>query len=263
MKRELTALVGIPVILAILILAPPWAFMGLAAAAASIALAEVCRIFQLRQKSYLVWLALPLAWMWMGGMVLNWPLLPLLLVQTLLPAIAVLLVSGDLEHRYQSHLMMTVLPLLIGIPASYLMRLRSEFGSSEGIKTILLLLVLVWVGDSAAYYVGKHFGKRKISPRVSPNKTVAGTLALVLTCLIVTMAWARMFEPRFFPYWAGLGGITVGLTAFFGDLSQSLWKRVFQVKDSGTFFPGHGGFWDRTDSLFWSAIPLFYLLTLS
>ncbi|MFQ6371262.1 phosphatidate cytidylyltransferase [Shewanella sp. YIC-542] len=123
---------------------------------------------------------------------------------------------------------------------------------------VLLVMLVVWAADSGAYFVGKAVGRVKLAPRVSPGKTLEGFLGGLLTTLVV-VGGIMYFSPE-----QELGLIigVVLLTALasaLGDLSESMFKRVAQVKDSGTLLPGHGGVLDRIDSLT-AALPVFTLL---
>lgn len=120
-------------------------------------------------------------------------------------------------------------------------------------------LAIVWAADSAAYFAGRHFGKRKLSPRVSPNKTVEGLAGGVLAGVLVGIGGSLL---------AGATGAQVPLVALVafaatlasvvGDLYESLLKRHASVKDSGHLIPGHGGILDRIDGVV-AALPVFAL----
>jgi phosphatidate cytidylyltransferase len=118
-------------------------------------------------------------------------------------------------------------------------------------------LMLNWVGDTGAYFVGRRFGKHKLAPRVSPKKSWEGAIASVITSVLV----GGFYVTRTIPNVPVLH--VVALTAVanvagqFGDLAESALKRGAQVKDSGTILPGHGGFLDRVDSSLF-ALPVIY-----
>ena len=125
---------------------------------------------------------------------------------------------------------------------------------------LLFLLVLVWVADTAAYFVGSVFGRTKLAPYVSPGKTVEGVMGgvagvVVLAWLCGTMIWK--FEPGLLVRWVGLAIVTT-LFSVVGDLTESKLKRIAGVKDSGSIIPGHGGVLDRIDALT-AAAPVFLL----
>lgn len=114
---------------------------------------------------------------------------------------------------------------------------------------VFALLVMVWLGDSTAYYVGSSIGRRKLAPVVSPNKTWEGAAASLLASLAVATIWglARLGEVPL--GWLLVAAVT-SVAAQLGDLVESLIKRGAGVKDSASILPGHGGFYDRLDALF-------------
>lgn len=123
---------------------------------------------------------------------------------------------------------------------------------------LLALMAVVWISDTAAYFVGRRFGRRKLAPGISPGKTwegVMGALAGVAVYYMVLM----MFAPTVLGSFGPLGGLLlVGALAtlgVIGDLFESWMKRVAGVKDSGTLLPGHGGILDRIDALT-ASLPL-------
>jgi phosphatidate cytidylyltransferase len=118
-------------------------------------------------------------------------------------------------------------------------------------------LMLNWVGDSGAYFVGRKLGRHKLAPRVSPNKSWEGAIASVLTSVLIGGAYLLYFVPGVSIVHAI--GITVAanVAGQVGDLAESAMKRGAGVKDSGTILPGHGGFLDRVDSTLF-ALPVIY-----
>ncbi|QUJ66903.1 phosphatidate cytidylyltransferase [Photobacterium sp. GJ3] len=131
-----------------------------------------------------------------------------------------------------------------------------------GAKLVMLVCLMVWAADSGAYFAGKRFGRRKMAPKVSPNKTLEGLAGGVLLAVIVAWGAAEVLGIPF--HGAGALLSTVVLTVIasvFGDLVESMFKRVSGIKDSGQILPGHGGILDRIDSLT-AALPVFALLYL-
>ena len=122
---------------------------------------------------------------------------------------------------------------------------------------LMYALLVNWTGDIGAYYVGRRFGRHKLAPRVSPNKSWEGSVASAAASVLVAGAYLVYFIPAF--------GIprTLALTLLanaagqFGDLAESTLKRGVGVKDSGTLLPGHGGFLDRVDSTLFT-LPVVY-----
>lgn len=111
------------------------------------------------------------------------------------------------------------------------------------------VLLVNWVGDSAAYYAGRAFGRRKLAPIVSPGKTWEGTIASVIAAVVAGVAYLSHFEPAgATPLLAVVFSAAVNVSGQLGDLAESAMKRSAGVKDSGTLLPGHGGMLDRMDS---------------
>lgn len=142
-------------------------------------------------------------------------------------------------------------PLLLG----HLILLR---GLPHGIQWIFLLLVIVMSGDSGAYYIGCSFGKRKLYPAVSPNKSVEGALGGLAGSLAGALIARITFFPELSVMDAVITAILLGVLGQLGDLFESLLKRSFGVKDSGVIVPGHGGILDRLDSILFAAPAAFY-----
>lgn len=119
-------------------------------------------------------------------------------------------------------------------------------------RLLLGLLAVIWIADTAAYFTGKRFGKRKLAPQISPGKTWEGVLGAWAAVSMYALLLCLIFG---FDYWliAGIWGITV--LSIIGDLLESLMKRQAKVKDSSNLLPGHGGMLDRIDGLT-SSLPL-------
>jgi len=135
----------------------------------------------------------------------------------------------------------------------YLLGLKSGY--------IILLMCIVWGGDTGAYFGGRQFGRVKLAPRMSPKKTVEGALcgilgSVVLGCL-ANLIWGLSLGT-----WSTilLTSLVGGVFGQAGDLVESTFKRFAQVKDSGNIFPGHGGFLDRVDGLLFAAPVIWFIL---
>ncbi len=135
--------------------------------------------------------------------------------------------------------------LSVALPATTLCFLRAYSP-----RAVLFLLLLVWVCDSCAYYFGRRFGAHRLAPVVSPKKSWEGSIAgFVGATAFGAAAGTWWFLPEFGLALGALAGALASTAGQLGDLVESLWKRGAGVKDSGTFLPGHGGFFDRIDSL--------------
>jgi len=129
----------------------------------------------------------------------------------------------------------------------------------NGHRWLFIALAVVWAADSGAYFAGRHYGRRKLSPRISPNKTVEGMLGGLAAGLVVALAFAPLAGASLaqLPAVALVAAIAVGFSVV-GDLFESLLKRHVGAKDSGDLIPGHGGILDRIDGVL-AALPVFAL----
>ena len=126
---------------------------------------------------------------------------------------------------------------------------------SAGLGYVLFMFLLVIMTDVGCYYFGRNFGKHKLAPVISPNKTIEGSIGGALCTIIGAFIIAYFIKLPW--YHALIAGILVTIFAQIGDLCESLIKRDAGVKDSGDLLPGHGGFLDRTDSYIFT-IPVMY-----
>lgn len=143
------------------------------------------------------------------------------------------------------------IPYLLG----YLVLLR---GQPQGFKWILLIMFIVMSCDSAAYFVGCRYGKRRLYPEVSPKKSVEGALGGLAGSLLGALIARLLFFAELSVGDALLAALLIGTLGQVGDLFESLLKRSCGVKDSGTIFPGHGGILDRLDSILFAAPAAYY-----
>jgi len=164
---------------------------------------------------------------------------------------------GRLEDALPASGISTMATLYIGMLGGSLIRLRSDF-HEVGPKLVFFLTLVVWLGDTGAYYVGKKFGKHKMSPLISPKKTIEGGIGGLVMSMLTAVVIQMTFFKEFPLFHAIIAGAILSATGMIGDLAESMWKRSAAVKDSGTLIPGHGGFLDRFDSILFTA-PILYI----
>ena len=196
-------------------------------------------------------------------------LLPLFL----LPYMAVLfliLLRTHKDTRVEDIALVFMMSIGIPLSLSAAVYLRDNNGHAMGMYCLLLALCCAWFSDSGAYFVGKAFGKHKLCPQVSPHKTVEGLIGGLVSCILLNLLAGFCFEKI-----CALTGIMVqvsyirlilisplaSLISVLGDLSFSMIKRQFSIKDFGNIMPGHGGVLDRFDSVLFT-LPFIYATTL-
>jgi len=145
--------------------------------------------------------------------------------------------------------------LYVGVLTPYFALLRNR---PDGVRLILVMLLLVVAGDSGAYFIGRKCGRIKLAPHVSPGKTVEGSIASLAASLIAMVVLREFLHLRQTLAQLLVLALAINLLAQVGDLAESALKRVAGVKDSGWLFPGHGGLLDRTDSLVFATVFTYY-----
>jgi phosphatidate cytidylyltransferase len=275
MKRVLTALILIPLVLLLVFLGPRWLVTLAVAAVAMLAaweylglaekdLAEKTRARPPRMAVLAAILAL-----FAGNFA--WPDQTAAIIGLLSLALLVYCCFFRPVEQVMASASASVFCLLyIGFTLIALAVLRGD-QDSNGPSLVTFLLCVVWAGDIAALYVGRAWGRRKLAPALSPNKTWEGALGSVAGSLLVTgglLGLAHLLTARFdsarlsyseevWYYWLGLA-VAVNVAAQVGDLAESALKRSAGVKDSGALLPGHGGVLDRIDALLLAAPVLWF-----
>ena len=254
--REITAVVAAPIAIWIVGWGHPYLFDGAMALICVLAMFEFLSLG--KKKGYDVPVALCIGIMLV---ILSAFVLPTLSVEfgmfvalLIIPASYVLGHKG-LEDSLPSSAVAVLATTYVGMLGGSLIRLRNDF--PEGSKLIFFLLLVVWMGDTGAYYVGKRFGRHKLSPRISPKKTIEGLMGGMTFSVIVAVTIHFTFFPKFPLFHAVIAGMILSVAGVIGDLAESMWKRSADVKDSGKLIPGHGGFLDRFDSILFTA-PILY-----
>ncbi|MFH1958055.1 MAG: phosphatidate cytidylyltransferase [bacterium] len=176
----------------------------------------------------------------------------------------ILLIMIHLLHKNIRYFLESIGVSLAGIfmvpwLASYLILIRDI--APHGREYFLLLLLGIWFVDTAAYVLGTKFGSRKLAKTISPKKTIVGFAAGILAGLAFAFIWKLAVKIEFImTYDIIVFGLITGVVGQIGDLVESMFKRTNLVKDTGAIFPGHGGAYDRIDSLIFAAPFLYYYL---
>jgi phosphatidate cytidylyltransferase len=258
--RLATAAVGVPIILAFVYLAPPWAFFLLVLAVSLVGVYELLGMSHPRdrvaQVAGVLASATASAVVYFAGDDAR-ALLALLVLVPLSGLLFTLARLGPMETAALRAFALGTGPVLVVVPLTLLalLRKRSEHGSGW----VLLALGLAWFADTGAYFVGRWLGRRKLYPTVSPNKTLEGALgglaASVVWALLGAVGFVRGALPL--PHAVALG-LVGGALGQAGDLGESMLKRSTGVKDSGHIVPGHGGILDRVDALLMTSVAVFF-----
>jgi phosphatidate cytidylyltransferase len=254
-KRVLSGLVLIPVVLGIVQYGSPLLFLALVIAAVLVGWTEYCKLIRhigikvnlivggvlclflvfcfYRNDFYLVWLAACLMSLFITWYASGSPLEDAL-NQVAYSFLGVVYVSGLM---------------------SYFILLR---GMEHGNHILYYLFMVIWSGDIAAYYVGKTIGKTPLAPKISPGKTIEGSVAGLVGSVAGGVAAKYLFFESLPLNHCLIMALLCGIMGQIGDLAESLFKRRAGVKDSGSLIPGHGGVLDRLDSLMFAG-PAFYI----
>jgi phosphatidate cytidylyltransferase len=162
-----------------------------------------------------------------------------------------LFMAGKLEERLKRLAWTLVGAVYLGYLLPHWILL---FRMPHGRAWVFFVLLVIMAGDTAAYFIGTHFGTKKLAPEISPGKTVQGALGYVAGSVIVGCLGAKFLITELGATEVIALATMLSILGQIGDLFESLIKRVFAVKDSGILLPGHGGVLDRLDSLIFPAV---------
>ena len=265
--RILTALVLIPIVVALVWWGPAWILAGVAALIAIVALLEFFDLGErIAMRPFRKWTVACTAGLFYSqyslGLVETHSLAEgysivrsgaggVLSIEAVLLVFVFGAVVTGLTSRWALHEVLPAMAissaglLFVALPFSYLVRINEI--SLVGRKLVLFTLCLVWAGDILAYFVGKGLGRVPMAPALSPKKTWEGALGNLLASLLVGVFFAKWLQVDAIQMLviAGLANVAGQM----GDLIESAWKRGAVVKDSSNLLPGHGGVLDRIDSL--------------
>jgi phosphatidate cytidylyltransferase len=248
MKRVLTALVLIPIVGWVVLFANSWIFLAVLVTVACLCYREyndIAAAYGFGSPGVVGYGA--------GLLVLVWWDLPWLALVGITVAVLILVMREEhLEHALpRAALLVTGILYVFGCwkCARPLREINPHW--------LMYGLMLNWVGDIGAYYVGRPFGKHKLASRISPKKSWEGSVASVFTSGLVGTLYLQLFIPSV-PLWQAIAlTVAANIAGQVGDLAESAMKRGANVKDSGGILPGHGGFLDRVDSTLF-ALPIVY-----
>jgi phosphatidate cytidylyltransferase len=268
MKRIITAVVLIPIVLFVVFLTPPWHLVFTIAVTAVAAMAA-WEFLGLAEKGGASppRTAVTIALGALFGVNFQWPDHTAAIFGILCLGLLVYCTFFRPVEQVMADAATSIFCLLyIGYT---LIALPTLHEAANGPSLVAFLLCVVWVGDVAALYIGKAWGRHKLAPRISPNKTWEGAVgSLAGSVLMAASLWglAELLEqwdsavlsyPGEIWYWVSLA-VVVNIAAQVGDLAESALKRSAGVKDSGSLLPGHGGVLDRIDALLLAAPVLWY-----
>ena len=289
LKRILTAVLLIPIVLGLVLRAPVPVLALVAALVALLATQELLKLSEAYKIKPFPWPTYIFVGLFFLFLAVNpGHETPLLSTAVFAGSVAfaavispfVFLVIGMLRNNLSSAFPAAMVSAFsfayVALPLGLLVQIREQV---SGAFLLLYLLLLVWAGDIFAYFVGRSLGRHLMSPRISPRKTWEGTLASMIASLVVGMLLYKyalpissallnthliekrdgLFALEKPPLWPILLlSAAINVAAQFGDLVESLIKRGAGVKDSGTLLPGHGGMLDRVDALLFAAPVLWY-----
>lgn len=253
-QRLLTAFIGI-ILFVPIILYGKWPFVVMAYVLATIALFELMRMYRSIQVYtymgisllFLFLLMFPAEEITMGDFIVT----KFSLISFQLVFLLMLVVLSKNKFTFDNAGFVLIATVYIGM-AFYLISVLRE----TGLNYFLFTLFVIWATDSGAYFSGRFFGKRKLWPSISPNKTIAGAVGGLFIALLVATGFQLIYPFEQSLPFILLIAVIISVFGQIGDLVASAIKRHYDIKDSGKIFPGHGGVIDRLDSLLFVVIIL-------
>ncbi len=254
LKRLLTAVMAIPIVVLLVTRGPWWAIVGVVTGLAALGAWELSMLVRRGGRPVYRWPATVLAAAVTASFTA--PFADPILVFTIAAAVTLalpVLRSGEPSVEPAAWTLLAI--VYLGWPLGYALQL---YARANGPWLIVYLLVITWTGESAAYFVGSLLGRRALAPRVSPRKTVEGAVAQLVASAVAAVVAAPWLVPELSVSAAVGGGLVLGVVGQIGDLVESVIKRTMGAKDAGTMFPGHGGILDRIDGLLFNVPAFFY-----
>jgi phosphatidate cytidylyltransferase len=251
MSRILTALILIPSVIYVVFSGPEWLFRLVVLTLALLCFHEFAGIAAAQRLGFPVWLGQAMGIAFLFERTGDW---------RVLLALAMLAAVLSLRVEKLADALPRAAALLFGILYVYGAWRSALVLREHGAWWVFFAVSLNWVGDTAALYAGRAFGKHSLAPAISPAKTWEGAAASAVTATAYGTAIIWKFVPFTPPAAAALVALAAAVAGQVGDLVESAMKRGAGLKDSGTMLPGHGGWLDRLDStLFSMPVVAFYL----
>lgn len=261
MARVLTAIVFLPLLFAALWLGTPIYFVVLAALAIVLGLLEYYALMHCggRERGVLAALGIIVAFYFKRPELVAAVMAALVMVE-LLSQLFTRREGEDLEQAIPAAALRLFGVLYVALLGGYIIGLRvaGDEVSQLPAKLLTLFFIVVFAGDTGAYYTGRALGKRRLAPHISPGKTVEGAIGGLLGNVLAALIAHYTFFPELPLVHAAPLAIVMGLLGITGDLCESMLKRGAKAKDAGKLIPGHGGLLDRLDSMLFNAPLLFY-----
>ncbi|MBT8261938.1 MAG: phosphatidate cytidylyltransferase [Bacteroidia bacterium] len=257
--RSISGVLYISIVIFSLFTSREW-FMGLFFILAGITLNEYLRIINL--KSLLAYILLAALFYFLSYEIFDWNALYLFLILCCFVCFYLmkeLFRDSDIAMFGPKKYVTTVFYLIGGFVFLTLIPMHKGYFNPEAVVGVF---ILVWSNDSIAYLVGKNFGKKKLMERVSPKKTIEGFLGGLAGSLIAGFLIFKFFD--YYPLWMWIiMALIATIFGTIGDLIESKFKRQAGVKDSGVLMPGHGGLYDRLDSIIYASPFLYAFIEIS
>ena len=266
-QRVVSAMVGLVILAVVIAFLHTYIFNIVIAAIAVIAVVELLRATKTdRYRDLMVFSVMFALLISFANEALFWSRLPLVVFAMLL-LFFILLIKNHGKIRFEEASMVFLFSIFVPLCFSCAVYMRNQFGGAGGRYYLLVGLAAAWLCDTGGYFAGMFFGKHKLAPVISPKKTIEGSIGGVIlaTALmpLLTLLYIKIAE---------LVGVSVqvdylrvllimpvlSVIGMLGDLSMSVIKRQFNVKDYGTIMPGHGGILDRFDSVLFT-LPAVYI----
>ena len=260
-------LISAAILIALLLLvtfAPPWVFTIALCAVCLVVLHEIMVTFKQETKRGAKVIDYVFAILYMATAFLKQADIGQFTYMITVLFVMALLIFSVINHKEINFGDVCASLFLVLYSVMFLMPLSIMRHQENGLALVFLAFIGAWLPDTAAYFAGCLFGKRKLIPEISPNKTVAGAIGAVVGSIVAFMIYGAILSA------AGLAvsfvrlfvlSLICGIVAQFGDLSASMMKRAYKAKDFGSLIPGHGGLLDRVDSLIFVTPAVYYFIT--